>query len=328
MPRQILIGIGAGLAAALFFIIPMKGAMAAGLTMLFAPLPLMIAGLAFSPLSAIGGAAAGAILVAFVVHEYYAIFFLAWAGLPAWWLTRLAWLARPADEGEQASPDGLVWYPAARLVLWAGILGASVSGGLVLVATIWLGGFEAFVAQVSGSMVQLLEAAMKSPSGPRLPQGMTPGDIGNYVALAMPPVLAAWAALAYALNLWIAGRIMHVSGNMKRPWQDIPDALRLPPVALAILAGALIVCAAGGLSRMLGTIVLAAFGTAFALQGYALIHAFSRGNNLRAGMLSMLYTATFLLFPAPAALAALFGLAYALANTSFTDSRPTNPTST
>ena len=132
MVMRLLIAIGAGLAAAIFFIVPMKGSVAAGVTMLFAPLPLMVAGLAFAPSSAIYGALAGALLIFGLIHEYYAIFFVAWAGIPAWWLTRLAWLARPANEGEQAGADGLVWYPVGGLAFSAALLGAGVAAGLVL----------------------------------------------------------------------------------------------------------------------------------------------------------------------------------------------------
>ncbi len=307
-----LISIGAGLAAAIFFIVPMKGAMAAGVTMLFAPLPLMIAGMAFAPSSALTGGLAGALLIWALVHEYYAVFFLAWAAFPAFWLTRLAWLARPAGEGESAEEDGLVWYPVGGLVFWSALLGAGVSAGLVLAGVIWLGGYDAFLSQTIRSLTPILEMVLKAPSGPKLPEGASVGDLARYAALAIPAVLAAWATLSYAANLWIAGRVTQMSHVMKRPWLAIPEHLRMPQTATFFFSAAFLLCVLTGLPRALGLIGLAALGIAYALQGFAILHAMSRGFQWRNALLLPLYFATFFLFPAPVVLVALFGLAHAL----------------
>lgn len=323
MLTRLLISIGAGLAGAVFFMVPMKGAMSAGLTMLFAPLPLMVAGLAFAPSSALTGMVAGALLIWAFIHEYYAVFFLAWAGLPAWWLTRLAWLARPATESEKGDETGLVWYPVGGLVFWSALLGAGVAAALLLAGTIYLGGFEGFVAQMTRSLTAILEGPLKSPSGPKLPADMTVQDIARYATYAMPAVLAGWATFSYAANMWIAGRVNLISQGMKRPWLDIPENLRMPRSALGILAGSFLLCAIEGLPRALGVIGMAALLSAFALQGFALVHWLLRGSQARAMLLTAIYLATAFLFPAPPVLAALFGLAYALA--SGTRGRPQTP---
>ncbi len=319
---RLLISIGAGLAAGIFFIIPMKGAMAAGVTMLFAPLPLMIAGLAFAPASAAYGAFAGAILIFAVIHEYYAMFFLAWAGLPAWWLTRLAWLARPAEAGETGDAQGNVWYPTGGLAFWAALLGAGVAIGLVVTGTLYFGSFDAFTAQMALSLSIMLEDAMKTPGGPKFPENITAQDIARYATLAMPPVLAGWAALSYTLNMWIAGRVTQKSQGVKRPWLDIPEHLRLPKTATAVMAIAFLFCAIDGLPRSAGLIVMTALGVVFALQGFAILHAMSRGFQWRNSLLLPLYLATVFFFPAPAILVALFGLAHALASTARAGSPP------
>lgn len=307
-----IISIGAGIAAAIFFIVPIKGAMAAGIAMLFAPLPLMIAGMTFAPSSVVAGSVAGALLIWGIVHEFYAIFFVVWAGFPAYWLTRLAWLARPPEQDEEAGPDGLVWYPIGGLLYWCALLGAGVSASLLLVGVAWLGGFQAFLAQTVGALTPILEAALKSPSGPKLPDGATIGDLARYAAMAIPAVLAAWATLSFAASLWIAGRVTLMSQAMKRPWQAVPEHLRMPPQATLVFAAAFLLCVAAGLPRALGLIGLAAFAVAFALQGFAILHALSRGFAWRNSLLVPLYFATFFLFPAPVVLVALFGLAHAL----------------
>ncbi len=311
MMMRLLISIGAGLAAAIFFIVPMKGSMAAGVTMLFAPLPLMVAGLAFAPSSALYGAIAGALLIFGIIHEYYAVFFVAWAGIPAWWLTRIAWLARPANEGEE-HVDGLLWYPLGGLAFSAALLGAGVAAGLVLFSTLYFGSYENFHGQMSKALLELLEAAFKAQGAPRLPEDVTPQDVARYASFAMPPVLAGWAALSYAVNLWIAGRITHLSGATKRPWVALPEHLRMPSTATAVMMAAFLICILEGLPRALALIVMAALGTLFAVQGFAVLHAMSRGFQWRSSILLPLYLTTFFFFPAPAVLAAVFGLAHAL----------------
>ena len=234
-PSQLLISIGAGLAAAVFFIVPIKGAMAAGLTMLFAPLPLMIAGLSFAPSSVLAGAAAGGLLVWTLVHEYYAFFFLIWAGVPAFWLTRLAWLARPAEAGEPADKDGLLWYPVGDLLFWAAVLGAAVAAGVVLTGVIWFGSFEVFQNRLARELTPAIQAAWKTKLPDNVQISDIAGQLSQTIAFAMPAVLAAWATFSYAANLWLAGRVSMVSARLQRPWLDLPENLRLPRLAGAIV---------------------------------------------------------------------------------------------
>ena len=326
MLTRYLISIGAGLAAAIFFIVPMKGAAAAGITMLFAPLPLMVAGMAFAPSSALTGGVAGALLIWIAIHEYYALFFLAWASLPAFWLTRLAWLARPAEEGENADSDNLVWYPVGGLAFWCALLGAGVATALMFAGVLHAGGYAAFVAQIVGMLTPILDTVLKSPSGPKLPEGATSRDLATYAAIVMPAVLAAWATFAYAANLWIAGRVTEISKVLKRPWLALPEHLRLPQAAMLVFAASLILCFLGGLSRAVGIIGVASLAIVFAMQGYAHLHAMSRGFQWRNALLMPLYFASFFLFPAPVVLVALFGLAHAFgAGTRKSQSAPGNP---
>lgn len=103
MISRIAIAIGAGLAAALLFYIPVKGSALAMILAIFAALPIMIAGLAFSPSVAFGAAFAGTAALLLALDEIFAATFALTAAFPAWWLTRLAWLARPAANGESGA---------------------------------------------------------------------------------------------------------------------------------------------------------------------------------------------------------------------------------
>lgn len=313
MLTRLLISFGAGLAAAVFFIIPVKGAMSAGLTMLFSPLPLMIAGLAFSPSSVLAGTLAGALMIFAFIHEYYALFFIAWAGVPAWWLTRLAWLARPAENGADNDEESkLVWYPVGGIAFWAALCGAGVAAAMVLVGSAYMGGYEAFRAEITKSMTALLEEAFKTPSAPKLPDGANPAELARYVAMAMPPVIAGWAALSYALNMWLAGRVTLVSQRLQRPWTATPEALRMPKAAALAMAASIAATAIDGLPRALGLICFSGLFSVYALQGLAVIHALTRPLTSRIGLLTAVYLSMFLFFPAPFVMVAVFALAHAL----------------
>src|SRR6267154_2823192 len=94
MMQIVLIGIGAGTAAALLFASVVSGATAAMLLLLLAPLPILIVALGWSHWAGLIAAATAAAGLA-VVGVDLLVAFLFGVGLPAWWLGYLTLLARP-----------------------------------------------------------------------------------------------------------------------------------------------------------------------------------------------------------------------------------------
>src|SRR5258708_8617343 len=90
-----LIGICAGAAAALLFASVTSGSLLSILLPYLAPLPIMIAGLGWSHWAALTGALTGALALMLVFGGVVFVVFLAGVGLPAWWFSYLAMLARP-----------------------------------------------------------------------------------------------------------------------------------------------------------------------------------------------------------------------------------------
>src|SRR5215831_15322532 len=124
MLQIILMGLGAGAAAALVF-----GSVASGSALAFslfylAPLPILIVGLGWSHWAALIAAAAAAVLLA-IEEALVSLAFLIGIALPGWCLSYLALLARPVAEG-------LEWYPVGRLVLWAAVISALIVGALLV----------------------------------------------------------------------------------------------------------------------------------------------------------------------------------------------------
>src|SRR5258708_29195950 len=114
MMQIILVGLGAGAAAALLFASVVSGSIAAIFLFYLAPLPILIAALGWSHVAGlIAAASATAAIMALSGTFFIAAPVIAFG---AWWLGYLALLARPATNGGGA----FGWDPARRLVLWAG----------------------------------------------------------------------------------------------------------------------------------------------------------------------------------------------------------------
>ena len=136
MMQIVLIGLGAGAAAALLFASAMSGAGLAVVLSILAPLPIMIAAMGWSHWAGLLAAVVAAAMLGAVSGLFAFVTFLATAGLPAWWLGYLALLGRPVANGGATHME---WYPPGRLVLWAAVLGGAVASwtlvGLCLLYT-------------------------------------------------------------------------------------------------------------------------------------------------------------------------------------------------
>jgi hypothetical protein len=308
MAIHLLAALGAGMASALLFIIPVKGTMAAMLLAMFAPLPIMIAGLAFTPSAALIAAFAGVAGTAFMLHPMPAAVFAIWAAAPAWWLTRLAWLARPAEGNEVAGPDGLVWYPGGRLVIWAAGFGAAATILVVVAGVMRSGGYEQFIANTSKALTAMFDQLLKTGNAPKTPKGMSSAELANFFLRTILPQMAAWGCLMLSINMWLAGKIAQSSQRLKRPWPDVAMELRLPQWFAAVLAIAMIATLGGGMMRMMAAIIVAALSMAFALQGFAVLHVVTRGARNRTMNLTLTYLLNLILFPIPLLITALLGI--------------------
>lgn len=309
MIQQFIIAIGAGLAAAMLFIVPMKGTMAAMMLAMFAPLPIMIAGMAFAPTVALIAAISGMAATALILHPLPAMIFGLWAALPAWWLTRLAWLARPAEAGETPGPDGLVWYPVGRLIGWAAAFGAAATLAIVIAGVVRFGSYAEFIASTSKALTGMFEQLLRSPNAPKTPRAMNASELATFFLQTVLPQLAAWGCLMLSFNLWLGSRIARTSQRLTRTWPDVAMELRLPSVLSLVLALAFVAALGGGFLRMGAAIVIAAAGMAFALQGFAVIHTLSRGMRNRTLNLTLVYIMNVFLMPAPLILTAMLGIA-------------------
>jgi len=283
------IGVGAGAAAALLFASVTSGAWLSIPLFYLAPLPIMIAGLGWSHWAASIAALAGALALGLAFGPVFFFFFLAGAGLPAWWLSYLAMLARPAGNGAAA----LEWYPPGRLVVWAAIL-----GGLVVVAAIPNFGFDAesFHAGLRHALTHILRAETDLPAdAPLTMPGVTNADrLVDFLVSAIPPAAAVLATITNVLNLWLAACVVKYSGRLKRPW-PLLSAMTFPRLLTAALAIAIALSFVGSLVGIIAGVFSASLLMAYGVLGFAVLHAITRGMASRIFLLGGVYMAVLVL---------------------------------
>lgn len=299
MVQMALIGMGAGAAAALLFATVASGSVLSIVLFYLAPLPILIAAIGWSHWSALIAALTAAGLLALFLAPFFFIAFLIGVGLPAWWLGYLALLARATPEGAAE------WYPAGRLVVWAATLGA-----LVVVAAIANFGFdeESFRSGLRASFERILRAQTHTPPDATLDiRGVDSRRVVDLLVVLIPLAAAVLTTVTNSANLWLAARIVGVSGRLRRPWPDLPS-MQFPPMTTAMLAVTLALSFASGLVGTIAGIFSASLLMAFGLLGLAVLHALTRGRNGRGFILGGTYAAI-LVFGWPILLFALLGIA-------------------
>jgi hypothetical protein len=278
MISSLLIALAAGAASAVMFASIVSGALVSIFLFYLAPLPLMVACLGWGPLTAtIGGIAAATSLGLLFGMGYLAIFAITIA-LPAWWLGYLALLGRTVEAPASVmgnAPPHTEWYPIGRILLWIAVF-ASITTMAALLTL--------------GTDSETILGALKR-SFARIMSGRTEGDADNIataIAMIAPSAASVVAIITLTLNLWLAGRITSTSGKLKRPWPDL-RALALPPMTLVALCVAIALTFLGGTVGMFAQIVSATLLMAYALTGFATLHALTVGMRSRTLVLSLIY---------------------------------------
>lgn len=303
--QVLLIGLGAGVASALLFASLTSGSAFSIALFYLAPLPIMLAGVGWSHVAALIAVAAAAAGLGAGESFWFMLAHLASVGVPAYILSYLAMLARPAADGADFE-----WYPAGRIVLWSAVI-ATVTTALTIPAF----GFdiETYRATLRHIFDRLLRIQLEIPAGQdlKLPSGADAGKVLELLVLIVPPMAAAIAMVTNLVNLWLAARIARASGKLARPWPDLP-AIDFPTATPILLLGAIAFCFfLNSLAGMMAGVLAACLLMAYALLGLAVLHVLTRRLVARGLVLSVLWMMV-LGLGWPVAIAALIGLAEGL----------------
>jgi hypothetical protein len=300
------IALAAGSASALMFASIISGALVSLVLFYLAPLPLMVATLAWGPLCGTVGGIAAATGLGVIFGLPYCLAFAITIALPAWWLGHLALLGRPVTTGHapRVSPSApapaVEWYPLGRILLWI-----TVFASLSTMAALLTLGTDA--ASIIDTLRQFMLRILEQRDAPVAAD--TERLIDSLIIVA-PAAAAGVAMLTLTLNLWLAAKITVTSARLSRPWPDL-KSVTLPPMTLAALCAAIAFCFSGGLAAIGARIVTSALLLAYALVGFAVLHTLSLALKNRAFWLGSVY-AIALIFVWPALALVALGLADAV----------------
>jgi hypothetical protein len=294
MKQMLLVGLGAGTASALLLAAPIaSGSVPAFLLLYLSPLPIMIAALGWSHWAGLVAALSSAAVLGGLLGAPSFPGFLLGMTIPAWWFGYLAMLARPAPER-----SGFEWYPIGRIVLWAALLSAAFTAIALLLV-------PSDPSTVRGILGRGLDEMASGQVAGAAGLAFTPDErdrLLGWFAVLLPPATSASLLALNLFNLWLAGRIVLVSGRLARPWPPV-STMSLPRAAPALLA----ISVAGscapdliGVADIVGTI-FATFAAplliAHLIVGFAVIHEVTADINIRVVILAAFYAGFLILSP-------------------------------
>ena len=281
MARYVLLGIAAGLAAALLYLAIITGSPMAVLLFYAAPLPVVIVTLGWGSFSGAIAALSGSLAIGIGLSLELALFFLALSAAPSAFLAHLCTLWRAGtNDAEETARE---YYPVGRIVIWAAVLGA-----LAIILTIPLFGtdLEGYRDSLKENLRLLLSINEAAVSG--LSSGFDADDLIDFLSIALPVVGAVLWMLAELLNLYLGGKIVAASARLHRPWPVLAD-MEFPRSVTFVFLVALAISFIDGLIGFAASVLTATLGTAFALLGLAVLHAITLGNTARPFILGTVY---------------------------------------
>jgi Predicted membrane protein (DUF2232) len=301
MLNRIGMGIGAGLASALLFVVTVQGTALALALAYLAPLPIMIATLGWGVDAGLVALCAACAVVAGAIEPFSGMLFGLTVALPAWGLAAFAALhgspwsldsfRRPPVASAPLRPSAA---PSAgpgvgTLVVVAAGVGIAIGAGALVAMIVVYGGYQKGVETVATFLRPAIEEAL-GPSN--LPDGFSLDDILRLVVKFSPPAIACSTTLMFAVNLYAAARSAQLSQRLTRSWPDVPTSLVLPPALGAILIVALGTwLAAPEPTSQFAALFVGGLGVVYVLQGLAVLHALSRRVRGRPALIAALYVA-------------------------------------
>lgn len=280
----LLLGIAAGAASALLFAAVTSGG-AFGTPLFFiSTLPVAIVTIGWGTLAGIAAVLAGIVgLWAFVSWKAALLHALVIAG-PMAFYGYLVGLGRPLD----AEGKTFEWYPLGRVFLAMVLLTA-----VTIIAVGIIIGFdvEATASEVADMLVSMGQSSGELGAPTR--EDLLPALL-IYMRL-MPFALAMFWLVLTAFNLWLGGRVVRLSGRLKRGDDAIAEKLALPLWMAGVFVGAALLASLDGPLGLVAGVVAGAAGMGFAMVGFAVLHVFVRGNPAAPLILGVTYGATFVL---------------------------------
>lgn len=280
MTHYALVGIIAGLVSALLFASAATGSALALFLFYTAPLPLYVAGFGWGSFAALLAVATGG-LSAMLIGGLPGLIYAASVAAPAFWLTRLVLLSRPLDDADPQGPRE--FYPIGRIVIWAACIGPLLASATMLAL-----GPDAESAY--GRLRDMLNVMLEQTGDALIPDEADRESVVDTMARIVPSASAGLWMLATLMNIWLAGRIVLMSGRAPRPWPPVAEMQVPRLVSIAFLAAILLAFMPGMIGLVAGTFA-STFSLVYILLGLAILHVVTRPMAARPFLLGAVYMA-------------------------------------
>lgn len=316
-PHPILIGVLAGLAAALLYFSSYMVGMLGKLPLYIAPLPIYLAVFSFGSLSGIV-ATLTALGIALVLAPSLAVATLgaiiAFPALLIGYQANLSYGAQ-AEDDEDADNSPLSWYPLEDLLLH---LALAIGFGVLVIGAVSGFSSETIVPVIVGQMQEIARI------NPEL-KSLTAEDFNNLAqtfAKLVPFFYPSIWLVTHAINAHLAAAIARNYKRMPRHAEDMPVDLNLPLGALVALPTAMVLMLFGtGVLASIAAVFSGVLFMAFSIVGLGALHLRLRGRQVARPMLIITYLIIFL-FSFPLLVFAIAGIARSISRLG----NPANPT--
>jgi hypothetical protein len=221
-----------------------------------------------------------------------------------------------ADEAGQLKMMQIVLVGLGAGAAAALLLASVVSGSIAAIFLFYLAPLPILIAALGWNHIAGLIAAAVATAAITLRKAyegiLRDQSLIDMLVVAVPPGAAVFSTVTNLFNLWLAARIVKISGRLRRPWPDLAS-LALPASSSGLLAAAIAGSFLPDLFGILSGAFAASLLMAFAVLGFAVLHAITRGSSSRAVVLAAVYAATIVL-GWPLLALSLLGLAEAAFN--------------
>lgn len=291
-----LIGVGAGLVAAVLFASLANNSALAIMLFYLTPLPVMLAGMGWGVRASLLAFITATLLLALMLSTRSAIGFSLFVGMPGVVLPYLMLLRRimpvPVHSAEPGSAPQtrIEWYPFGRIIAWASVM----AGALVAIALLLIGGdAETYRQTITSFFDDAASKRLQTMLGP----DFGPAELEHFVERFTRYILPAFAAVFWLLvmigNLWLAAKSAVISGLLDRP----PPEFTKIEYPLFLSAGFVIALAlnfGSGIPGLIGTAFFGAFACAHLMLGLAVVHVLVATLQFKLALLIALYAGLFL----------------------------------
>ncbi len=238
-------------------------------------LPLLLAGLGWGRGAGQLGLLIASVLIGFAASPKSAFEFVVYIGLPALIFTHLILLTRESvpqqgtqdpSKGEPYKPD-VEWYPAGHIIAWGSVMAGTVMAFAV--------GMMEDLAKEREGIQKMLEGSgensLQQILGPGFNQDSIELVVNIITRLAIPGFAGFFYVLFYLVNVWMALKILRISGQLDRPWPEF-SKLEYPPLLLVAFLCAIGIAIQPGVGGDMAMAYVGAFTFVYILLGLAVVH--------------------------------------------------------